>query len=148
MLELKLNLKEEVIEERPKFFVGLQMKPQPVLGFLKMKEEIAEEIIDDQEARDLGYYENGTETTLAKGFNWELRVDSMNFILTTDSRNRYFTDLSVLLDVLYEHRVKYNLSNNTWDKVAESFNLAQQEIHETCENLTKVLKYVQRKYGV
>src|SRR3989304_1750462 len=80
----------------------------------------SDEIQSDQEALENGLRETVDGTRLAKGLDWEIWCEPLNFVLRVNSKNYYFSSFKGLLDKLSDHRIKYWLTQDKWNHVQDS----------------------------
>lgn len=120
----------------------------PEFGGLEVREQIEEEIIDEQEAVDLGLYERTDGTRIAAGPTWEILIEPLQYVLREGQHYSYYTKFENLLNKLLEQRIKFYLSQERIMKIDIALQEAQQDIHNTLENISKVMRFLNKKYSI
>ena len=110
---------------------------------LKLKPEITVE-----ETKEAGLAELTDATRIARGIDWEIWADSLNFILKEGNSNSYFSDFEALLKYLYSHKVKFYLTKGQWLSVENSIQQATDEISRICKQCEISLNYIAKKYNI
>lgn len=126
---------------------------KPVLLALPIKKVETEEddFSDVEEEIDSFQYKepvySSQENILAKYDNWQVSIDTLNYILKVDNNYSYFSDLESLLDKLFEHRVKFQLSQCSLPEIKDCIEYAHSDIRVCLGQLRNTLDYLGEKYG-
>lgn len=131
----------------------LNLKPKP-LAWLKVK-EIVEEVVEEVVEETYEQYSNTIEiidridgTRIAKGPDWEMWVEPLNYVLKEGSHYSYFSNFEALLDRLKESRTKFWITQEKYNHIEIALTSLKEDMEFITRKIMANLVYLNQKYNI
>jgi len=102
----------------------------------------------EEEAESEGVRELLDGTRIARGPDWEIWIEPLNYILVFGQRRCYYSNFDTLIRYLANHRTKYWIAQHTWVEIEQALFDANEEMKVFMSKIERNLNFLATKYGI